>query len=147
MGSQYCTPADLVSTGINPVALLDVTNPQQLAACQQASEIADSYMRGRYALPLQAWGADVTFRTAQIAVWMLLKSRGVNPESGADAYWQTEYNDAIRWFEGIQRQSVHPDVTPAVPQPGDPIHDLPQVITSPQRGWTCGSRGGTPRVG
>ena len=144
--SIYCQPSDLTSTGINPISLEDVSTPQQTAACQQASELADSYMRGRYALPLQAWGGDITFRTAQIAVWMILKARGVNPDAGADSYWQTEYNDAIRWFEGVQRQSVHPDVTPASPSPGNATYDLPQVITQPQRGWSC-SRGGTPRVG
>jgi len=135
-----------VATGINPIALQDVALSLQLSACAQASEIADSYMRGRYALPLQTWGGDVRFRTAQIAVWMLLKARGVNPSAGADEYWQTEYNDAIRWFEGIQRQAVHPDVTPAVAQPGDPTHDLPQVRTDQSRGWQQFSPGGRPSV-
>jgi len=147
VGTQYIQPADLLGTGINPIALDDVDTPTQTTACQQASELADSYMRGRYALPLSSWGQDIKFRVAQIAVWMLLKARGVNPDAGADSYWQTEYQDAIRWFEGVQRQSVHPDVTPAVAQPGDPTYDLPQVRTSPQRGWLTSNANGKPTVG
>jgi phage gp36-like protein len=135
VASVYCQPADLITTGVNAIALQDVPVQDQLVACQQASELADSYIRGRYALPLSAWGADVTFRTAQIAVYLTLKSRGYNPSAGADDNVRQGYEDSIRWFEGIQRQNTHPDVTPAVAQPGDPIHDLPQVITSQQRGF------------
>jgi phage gp36-like protein len=135
MGSQYCAPPDLIATGVNPLALVDVETSQQVTVCVQASAIADDYMRGRYALPLSAWGQSLTYRVAQVAVWMLLNARGRNPAAGPDIYWRQEYEDAIEWFRGVQRQSVHPDVTPAVAQPGDPVHDLPQVHTSPQRGW------------
>jgi len=135
MASQYCQPSDLL-TAINPLALQDVSIAEQTSACQQASEIADSYMRGRYALPLAAWGRDITYRVAIVAVYLLLSARGYDPGAGADSRIRANYEDAILWFEGIQRQSVHPDVTPAVGQPGDPIHDVPQVFTSQQRGWT-----------
>lgn len=146
MGSQYCTPNDLTTTGINAIAFQDVPVPDQTAGCQQASELADSYLRGRYALPLVSWGGDVTYRTAQIAVYLILSARGYNPSAGADSRVRQNYEDAIAWFEGVQRQAVHPDVTPAVAQPGDPIHDLPQVHTSPQRGWAQCSGNGTPSV-
>jgi len=147
VGSQYCQPADLVAIGINPQALIGVSTAQQTAACQAASERADSYMRGRYALPLLSWGQDVTMMTAYIAVFLVMSARGYNPSAGADDLIRQRYEDAIAWFEGIQRQSVHPDVTPSVPQPGDPNHDLPQVQTSPQRGWQTYSASGKPTVG
>lgn len=147
MGSQYCQPSDLTTTGINPFALQDVSNANLVAACVQASEVADSYMRGRYALPLSNWGGDVIYRVAQLAVYFALAARGYDPSAGADTTIRTNYEDAIEWFKGVQRQSVHPDVTPAVPQPGDPIHDLPQVSTSAQRGWPASNSSGTPTVG
>jgi phage gp36-like protein len=145
MGSQYCTPADLTTYAINPAALVNISNGEQVAACQAASEKADSYMRGRYALPLSSWGSDVTMHTAYIAVYLLMSARGYNPSAGADETFRLRYEDAVAWFEGIQRQAVHPDVVPAVAQPGDPIHDLPRVITSPQRGWQY-MRNGKPVV-
>lgn len=146
MGSQYCDPVDLSLTGVNPLAFTDITTDQQISSCQQASELADSYLRGRYALPLSAWGGDVRYRTAQIAVYLLLSARGYNPE-GADNLIRKNYEDALLWYAGVQRQSVHPDVTPAVAQPGDPTHDLPQVQTSPVRGWQATNSSGTPTVG
>ena len=140
--SMYCQPSDLTTYAINPIALTGVSPGEQTGACIAASEKADSYMRGRYALPLLAWGQDIVIHTAYIAVYLLMTSRGYNPSAGADDLIRLRYEDAVHWFEGIQRQSVHPDVTPAVAQPGDPVHDLPQVITSPQRGWTqTGGRG------
>lgn len=146
MGSQYCFPPDLTTTGVNPTALQNLLLAQQNAACIQASEIADSYMRGRYQLPLLAWGTDLTYRVAIIAVYLLLQARGMNPAAGADDRIRLNYEDSIRWLEGVQRQSVHPNVTPSVPQPGDPVHDLPQVHTQPMRGWTQFSGNGTPSV-
>ena len=144
MATVYCTPADLIATGINPFALQDVLDYQQTAACLTASELADSYLRGRYALPLSQWGYDLRFRTAQVAVYIVLKTRGRNPEAGADEQWRLDYEDAIHWFEGIQRQNTHPDVTPAV-QPGqDPTHDLPQVLSQAPRQWGTFSGNGTP---
>ena len=147
MSSQYCQPSDLTTIGINPIAFVNITTPQQVAACVAASERADSYLRGRYALPLLSWGQDVVMMTAYIAVYLLMSARGYNPSSGADNTIRERYEDAIKWFEGIQRQAVHPDVTPAVAQPGDPVHDLPQVQSSPQRGWLTYSCSGKPTVG
>ena len=85
--------------------------------------------------------------TAYIAVYLLMAARGYNPASSSDVTIRQNYEDAIKWFEGVQRQNVHPDVTPAIAQPGDPTHDLPQVQTSPQRGWLTFSGSGKPTVG
>ena len=147
MSSQYCQPSDLTTTGVNPTALQTISVAQQVTACIQASELADSYMRGRYQLPLLAYGPDLTYRTAIIAVYMLLQARGMNPAAGADDRIRLNYEDSIRWFEGIQRQAVHPDVTPSVAQPGDSTYDLPQVQSAPQRGWLTYSSQGKPTVG
>ena len=146
MGSQYCNPSDLTTYGINPIALSDVSLPEQTAACVAASERADSYMRGRYSLPLLSWGQDVTMMTAYVAVYMLMSARGYNPSAGADDMIRVRYEDAIKWFEGIQRQNTHPDVTPSVALGQNAGPDLPQVRTSPQRRYQEFSGSGTPSV-
>lgn len=145
--ATYCAPSDLSSTGINSLALTSVPIAEQLAACQQASDTMDSYFRGRYALPLSNFGTDVTFRAVKIAVYLLMTARGFNPSAGADSRIRLDYEDAIAWCEGVQRQAVHPNVVPAVAQPGDGNHDLPQVQTSPQRGWRTFGSNGKPTVG
>jgi phage gp36-like protein len=148
-GLPYCQPADLALYALNPLALANVPYASQLAACAAASEKADSYMRGRYSLPMVAVGTDVVMHTAFLAGKILLSTRGYNPAAGADDRIEKQWDDAVRWFEGIQRQSVHPDVTPSGSSPGgsgNPAFDLPQVITQPQRGWQQTSGGGTPSV-
>lgn len=147
MASQYCTPSDLIAVGINPLALQGISNAQQVAACIAASEKADSYLRGRYPLPLLTFGQDVVMHTAFIAVYLLLGQRGYNPSAGADNLIRERYYEAVGypdrpgsgWFPGVQRQAIHPDVTFATPNP--PNFSLPSVRTggpsaAPQRGWT-----------
>lgn len=151
--SQYCQPSDLTLYAINPLAFVNVTTAQQTAACIAASERADSYLRGRYTLPLTQWGTDLTMMTSYVAVFLLLSARGYDPAAGGDRLVQERYYEAIGfpdrpgsgWFPGVQRQAIHPDVTDSAGSAsGDP---LPQVRTGgpaslPVRGWTGRGGGG-----
>jgi hypothetical protein len=138
-----------------PLATLNLaTVAQQQQACLDATEEIDSYLRGRYALPMLAWGADLTRYTAYIAIYLLAMGPiGMAPQAGADSNITTNYYRAVGWPDrpgtgwgpGIQRQAIHPDVTPSTAQPGDPRHDIPQVFTSQQRGWN--QRFGKPVTG
>ena len=150
--ASYCSPANLAQ--YLPASVLSrSTNAQQLQACADASEEADSYLRGRYALPLDAWGNDVTRYTSWIACYLLMTLIGFTPQAGSDKFIVERYYQAVGWpdrpgtgwFPGIQRQAIHPDVTPAQPQPGDAVHDVPQVLTTQQRGWQTFS-GGKPTI-
>lgn len=151
-GAPYVTAAQLAQ--YIPAATLNLaTLAQQNQACLDATEEADSYLRGRYALPLTAWGNDVVRYTAYIACYLLMSGPiGWAPEAGSDSNITTNYYRAVGWpdrpgtgwFVGVQRQSIQPDVTPSVAQPGDAVHDVPQVFTSQQRGWN--QRYGLPRT-
>ena len=154
-GAPYVTP-DQLSNYI-PAATLSLATPaQQLQACFDASEEADSYMRGRYTLPLLVWGNDVTRYTAYIAVYLLLSGAvGFAPQAGADTSVTQNYYRAVGWpdrpgsgwFPGVQRQAIQPDVTPPIPVGQDAQHDAPQVSTNQPRGWQQFSRSGRPVVG
>jgi phage gp36-like protein len=146
----YCTPTNL--TQYLPASVLNLaTNAQQLQACADASEEADSYLRGRYALPMSAVGSDVVRYVSWMACYLLCTMIGFAPQAGSDKLIVERYYQAVGWpdrpgtgwFPGVQRQAIHPDVTPAQPQPGDAVHDVPQVRTTVQRGWQTTS-GGTP---
>lgn len=153
-GAPYVTVQQL--SQYVPAATLNLATPtQQLQACLDATEEADSYLRGRYALPLQAWGNDLVRYTGYIAVYLLLSGPiGFAPESGSDSNIVTNYYRAVGWpdkpgtgwFPGIQRQAIHPDVTPSIPPGADPGHDIPQVASDPPRGWQMFRRG-KPVVG
>jgi hypothetical protein len=126
------------------------TLAQQNQACLDATEEADSYLRGRYGngggqpFIVTAVGNDVIKYTAWIAIYLLFSTRGFNPSNGGDAEILRRYKAAVGdemrpgsgWFPGVQRQSIHPDITPLVPIGQNPNADIPQVYTSPQRGWT-----------
>ena len=134
MGTQYVTPAQLPMYGLNPFAIQKVSLDEQNAACIAASATADSYFRGRYPLPFLTFDVDIVMRVAHVATWLLLSSRGRNPEAGYDDQIDERYNQAIAWFGCVQRQAAHPNVT--VSQSNTPRYSFPAVISGPTRGWT-----------
>lgn len=121
---------------MNPVAIQNIPDATVDAALTSASLMADGYMRGRYSLPLLAWDDGIRMNVAYIAGYQLLAQRGYNPGAGADINVRMRYEDAIRWFEGVQRQAVHPQVT-ETPVP-IPRYEFPQITTGQPRGWTRG---------
>jgi hypothetical protein len=151
-GTPYVLYTELAQYG-NATMLNLATVPQQQQACLDATEELDSYFRGRYALPLLAWGTDVKKFTAYIAIKNIAELVGYAPQAGSDSNIRSQYYQVVGWPDrpgtgwgpGVQRQAIHPDVTPSVAQPGDAVHDVPQVFTSQQRGWN--QRFGPQRVG
>jgi hypothetical protein len=148
MPSLYCQPSDLLSVGVNAYALQDVDPSAQQAACVTASAMADAWgFRPRYANNqsldpiLIAWGSDVTFMVAKIAVAICLGVRGYSPDAGADDRVQLLWNQAEDYFRGIGRQSITPNVTPNVAVGQNSGADLPQIYSDPRRGYAqlrCG---------
>jgi phage gp36-like protein len=146
VGTVYCQPSDLLNE-INPFALQDISEPEQLAACVSASSQADDYLGIRGTLPVSAYPASVTHNVARIAIYTLLSARGYNPAAGADSKIKEDRDEALDWFNKIARQTITvAGLVWAVAMPGDPVHDLPQVISDPQRGWKTYSRSGRPSV-
>lgn len=133
--TQYATRADLTSFGgANAAAIQDFDDATVNAALTAASITADGYMRGRYSLPLTQWDDGIKMFTCYIAGYNLICQRGFDPGRGADANWRMRYEDAIRWFEGVQRQAIHPLVTES--PVASPRYQFPQVQSRPPRGWT-----------
>ncbi len=147
--SQYCQPSDLLNA-INPLALTGISNGAQVQACVDASNEADSYMRGRYNLPLASpFDPAIVRHTAYIAVYLLLAARGYNPSQGGDGTVETNYHKSVGdtrfpgggFFPGIQRQIIHPSVVESIATIGSATQ-MPQVRTGHPRGWnTCGVGG------
>lgn len=153
-GAPYVTPAQL--SNYAPAAFLSqATSAQQLQACNDATEEMDSYIRGRFQLPLLDWGTDLTRMTAYIAIYLLAMGPiGMAPQAGSDSNVTQNYYRAVGWPDrpgtgwapGVQRQAIQPDVTPSLPVGADPGHDAPQVSSQAPRGWyQC--RNGKPVVG
>ncbi len=147
--TAYATVADLTTYGIPAAALESVDTAAQQAAVTAACGIADSYLRGRFTLPLTAWDTTLTQYVAQIAAWNVLRVRGFMP-GGADEAVRSGYKDAISWFASIARGEVTPVVTDSGGTPtssgysgpfavqGQLSDDGVTVVASPSgrsRGW------------
>lgn len=142
-GAPYVTRAELPNYW--PAAAFNgVTTAQQDQACIDATSEADSYLNGRYQMPLLAWGNDLKKYTAWIAIHNLMAMRGFSSAGGADQNLLLRYYEAVGnpsvpgssgWFQRVQRQAIHPDITATVPPAQDPVYGMPQVFTGPQRGW------------
>ena len=146
MGTLYCTIEELTSLGINALALQSVPLPEQQAAIVGASAMIDDHIGGRYPLPLLAYPSSFTYHCAKIAVYICLSVRGYNPDAQADPIWVKDYERAVAWAEGIQRQEIHPAVTVSSPSPGNATFDFPKVSSSPQRGYAQFNGRGTPVI-
>ncbi len=132
--SQYATTTDLTNYGLNAISVANIDPAVLTAQLVAASAMVDSFLNGRYNLPLLSWDASVTINTCYIAAWLVLsKSRGFNPDNPSDVTVRQSYEDAIAWCNGVQRQAIHPTVT-QTPIAG-PSYQLPQVSTLPPRGW------------
>lgn len=138
----YATTADLVTYGMPTTALGQLTTVQQNAALAAASKIVDTYLRGRYALPLVAWGTEITDATCRIAAFNLLSVRGYNSASGADVGLRERYQDALEWLSAVQRRAAHPDVTETAVNAdyAQPVV-LSSSVVSVQTGATRANRG------
>lgn len=140
----YASLTDLVNYGLPATALANLTTGQQQAAVDDASDIVNSYLNGRYQLPLLQWDTSITQATCVIAAYNLLSIRGYNPASGADVNIKSRYDHAISWLEQVQRQAAHPIVVQS-PDPNgatrQPFVSSNSVIftatgaTAPSRGW------------
>lgn len=156
--SSYATPGDLVVHGGVPDALTDIPVPDQQAALDSASTVADGYLRSRFTLPLipsgtaPLWPVDLVSAVCRIAYYTLLSARGFNPEQGSDSNIRSRYNDAMAWLKDVAKGNVTPMVTdssvngalggPFVVQPvlsdtvTNPDGSAAIVVSAPSaRGW------------
>jgi phage gp36-like protein len=118
-GQAYATRNDLA--GVISAAAL--THPSTGPAAQdaqllRASEVADSYLRSQYKLPLVRWGSDIVDAVCNVAAYKLVCLRGFNPE--ADESYLTNYNTATKWLRDIGSGVVTPDVIDSSASTVDP---------------------------
>ena len=132
MTSYATAPADIQTYGLQPFAIQNIPTLTLQAQLDAASDEADSFLRGRYSLPLIDWGNDVRQHVVWLALPNIMGTRGYNPE-GQDETIERRREQALEWFKGVQRRSVHPNVQDSGFTP--PTGQVPQVASNPPRGW------------
>jgi len=139
----YATTQDLVNLGVQPNVIAKLAPSQVAAILQSASDEADSFGRGRWgynALPLLAWDTGWTRAVAKLAAFEVIRVGGVNPESQDYKLARIGWDDAREYFNGVQRQQVHPQVTLAPAGTALPGQQQPFVMTSSVVNVATGAR-------
>lgn len=131
--TNYAELADLYAYGISEVACGSVGPAVRQQQLDARNAWADGKLSGRFNLPLLAWGLDLRMNVAQLAAYDVMVIRGFNPSAGADVNIRLRYQDAVAWFDSVQRQATHPVVTETARV--SPAYDAPSVLTRPKRGW------------
>ena len=143
----YCSSADLSQYGIRAEALGNIDASILQVNIAAASDVIDSYLRSRFTLPLLTWGSDITAACASIAVYKIIRVRGLNSARASDEVIKDAYDEAIRWLVDISNERAMPNVTDSSPtaQPGQPTGGgTVQVSSYSSRGHFAedGHRGG-----
>lgn len=133
----YATTTDLTRFGLPSTALTGVSSTTQEEAISAASALADSYMRSRYAVPLTAWGDDLTQCVCALAAETLLTSRGLDPGRANGDVILTRADNARAWLKDVSagRASVSGGVTTPGPGTYARASTAPTAASSSERGW------------
>ena len=132
----YATRTDLYRLGIRSEALAGVATADQDAALEAASDLADSYMRSRYTLPLTGYGDDLKGAVCKLAAYELLATRGYDPNAGGDESLQKRHDAAMKWLSDVSAGRAH--VSGGNTTPTATRHaraSSPRVDSDRTRGW------------
>lgn len=99
----------MVNGGLRQAAVDELTDPMGLIT--RASSIIDSYLRGRYSLPLSSTPDEIKDCCVQITLWFALQSLGWDSEKGPDESIKTGYQDAIKWLDKLSSGKVNLAIT------------------------------------
>lgn len=140
----YSTEAEFNALGLPAAALDGATDTSDWRDASQGT--IDSYLRGRYRLPLVApYPPEIVEVECKLAAYSFISVRGFDPTEGANANVLTRYREAIDWLkrlsEGKVNLAIEADQT-ATRAEGGPIIRSGRgggpSITSVRRGGSCG---------
>lgn len=109
--TAYAVLNDVYNLGVPQAAVTALSTAQQQAALDAANDEADSYLGGRFRLPLTAWGTSLKLHVCARAAYTMLVVRGYNPDDDADKEIFNRSEQARKWFELIAKGEVTPVVT------------------------------------
>lgn len=128
----YAALADLSELGIVSTAIAGLSSATRTEALDRASAELDGYLAARFALPLVApYPAELLRRTVDIAVYLLMRHRGFNPDVSSDQLIIKGYDDAVAWARSVARGEIQIAATDATTDDDA----APEVETGESRGW------------
>lgn len=117
MPHPYATEAQFEQFGLPPAAL-DGWGGTLLDHLNLASGKVDSYLRGRYKVPLPGptYPGEIVEAVCAIAAFTIISSRGFDPSSGADQTVRERYLDQVGrpglkgWLQQLSEAKVNLDL-------------------------------------
>lgn len=82
---------------------------------ERAENMVDSYLQGRYTVPLATVPPVILDAVAELAAWYLISRRGYN-EDGPDKSVKITYDARIKWLEQVNRGKIDLGVSDPAPQ-------------------------------
>lgn len=128
----YATRANVTDLAVQGSATVDFSDQAWANALIAATSLVDSHLGAAYTLPLVAWGADITLRTAQLAAYILMSARGFTPGS-ADEFFIQQSQSAELWLKGVALSRIRPDGL--IDSAPDVVPGAFAVISDSRRGW------------
>ena len=116
---MYASVSDMVAR-FGETQILRLSNPEDREAEEigdlrverhlaDATEVINSYIRGRYAVPIASPPADIVRATCIIALHDLAQGERVSPSDEMEK----NYKAVITWLEQIARELINIDAPPA----------------------------------
>lgn len=111
--ARYASTDDLFALGAPEAAFEGLSAPDLESGLSAACDFVDSYLSGRFTLPLVVWGGDMRRAVCIIAAYDVITGRGYNTQNvGGDSDQLKErYDSIIQWLRDIARGDVTPVVT------------------------------------
>lgn len=96
----YATRTQLTQLGLPSTALTNVPTATQDAALEAASDRIDSYLRGRYSVPLESPTDDIVEACCVLAAFRLLTTKGHNP-TFFDQTFADQAAETLQWLKDL----------------------------------------------
>lgn len=132
--SQYASAIDFSKYGLPPAALDGYLGDVD-ADLAAASAQVDSYLRGRYKVPLPGptFPLEIVIAVCVIAAYQIVNQRGFDPHDGADSNLRTRWEDLFGrpgqrgWLQQLASGMVNLDIA-ADATSG--VHDGAPIVSS-----------------
>lgn len=133
----YSTESEFQALGLPAVALDGATDTSDWRNAAQGR--VDSYLRGRYLLPLDnPYPPEVIDVECAIAAYLFLSNRGFDPEQGANQNIVLRYKDAMRWLADLAAGKINLAITADA---SDTTSEGGPIVASKSRNSTRAFRG------
>ena len=94
---------------------------------ERAENMVDSYLQGKYTVPLTTVPDVIRDAVAELAAWYLVSRRGYNEDS-ADKSVRITYDARIKWLEKVNQEKINLGVSDPAPQSSVRVSAPPKIF-------------------